>query len=72
MPDEFICVTQTLALGVHGGIEVAQAFEGGWVGHVGARVLAGPGAEEMSRPWREWWVRKQAREAPAGPAPIMR
>ena len=34
-------------------------------------VRAGPGDEEMRRPVRKWRARKQAREEPAGPVPIM-
>lgn len=35
-------------------------------------VGEGPGAEEIRRPCRPWEARKQAREAPAGPVPIIK
>jgi hypothetical protein len=39
--DEFARVTEPKTLVVHGGIKVAQAFERGRVGHVGARCFGG-------------------------------
>ena len=70
--DGVAAVAEALALGVHVAVEVAQTLRAALLVRCARGSGEVPDADDSVSPVRLWRARKQARDAPAGPAPMIR